>query len=62
MALYSGKPALAKAALGVPSARTHFARCTKSGHPPVDGVHSTENTRVANANFSLTAKIKRVER
>jgi hypothetical protein len=35
--------------------------CTKSGHPPVDWLHSIENTRVASGDFSLTKKIEGVE-
>ena len=50
-----------KPASGVPSARNCFSLCTNSGHAPVDGVHSLENTWVTNPNFLLTEKIKRVE-
>ena len=35
--------------------------CTKSGHPPVDAVHSTENKRDKTAYFSLTLKIEGVQ-
>jgi hypothetical protein len=52
---------MAKIASRAPSARIYFTACTNSGHPPVDVLHSAENTRVTNAKFSLTAKIKRVE-
>jgi len=27
------------------------SKCTKSGHPPVDGLHSIENTHLADAGF-----------
>jgi hypothetical protein len=35
--------------------------CTKSGHAPVDGVHSTENRTVINVCFLLTIKIEGVQ-
>jgi len=35
--------------------------CTKSGHSPVDGLHSIENKRDKFARILLTLKTKRVE-
>jgi hypothetical protein len=35
--------------------------CTNSCHPPVDWLHSIENTRVASGDFSLTKKLEGVE-
>jgi hypothetical protein len=35
--------------------------CTKSGHPPVDGLHSIEKSRLTNWHFSLTQKIEGVK-
>jgi hypothetical protein len=50
-----------KPASDLRSARFALQPCTNSGHPPVDAPHSTENTRVKNANFSLTIKIESVK-
>jgi hypothetical protein len=38
-----------------------FSVCTKSGHSPVDGLHSIENTHLADAGFSLTKIIESVK-
>ncbi len=38
-----------------------FARCTNSGHLPVRGLHSLENTADKSALFLLTANLKGVE-
>ena len=35
--------------------------CTKFCHPPVDSLHSPENTRVKYTLFLLTLKIERVK-
>jgi hypothetical protein len=40
---------------------TAWSSCTKSGHPPVDGVHSIENKSDRGAHFSLTAELKGVQ-
>jgi hypothetical protein len=36
--------------------------CTKSGHPPVDGLHSIENKADKAARFLLTAELESVQR
>jgi hypothetical protein len=36
--------------------------CTKSGHPPVDGLHPTENKPDKGTHFLLTAKLEVVQR
>ena len=38
-----------------------WSNCTKSGHPPVDGVHSIENKSDRGAHFSLTAELEGVQ-
>ena len=38
-----------------------FSTCTKFGHPPVDGLHSIENTALVGAHFSLTKIMKSVK-
>jgi len=38
-----------------------FPACTKSGHPPVDGLHSIENKADKGAHFLLTAKLERLQ-
>jgi hypothetical protein len=35
--------------------------CTKSGHPPVDGLHSIENKSDKAAHFSLTQILEGVQ-
>jgi hypothetical protein len=35
--------------------------CTKSGHRPVDGPHSTENKSDKGVNFSLTPELEGVQ-
>jgi hypothetical protein len=35
--------------------------CTKSGHPPVDALHSIENKSDKGRHFSLTAKLEGVQ-
>ena len=40
----------------------HVERCTKFGHPPVDGLHSIDFTRDKAAGFYLTLKLKGVKR
>jgi hypothetical protein len=35
--------------------------CTKSGHAPVDGLHSIENKSDRGTHFSLTSKLERVQ-
>jgi len=37
------------------------ANCTKSGHPPVDGVHSIENKSDKGAHFLLTPELEGVQ-
>jgi hypothetical protein len=44
-------PTSLKPAPSLPSARTASSDCTKSGHPPVDALHSIENTHLTNAGF-----------
>jgi hypothetical protein len=41
--------------------KTCTANCTKSGHPPVDGLHSIEKSILTNPHFSLTQKIEGVK-
>jgi hypothetical protein len=41
--------------------RNRFLACTKSGHPPVDHLHSIENKIDKVAHFSLTQAIEGVQ-
>jgi hypothetical protein len=50
-----------KPAPGVPFGEIASSTCTKSGHPPVDDLHSIENKSDKSALFSLTQKLKRVQ-
>jgi hypothetical protein len=61
--IYSGNTfgELRKAASGVPFARSALPACTKSCHPPVDGLHSIENKSDADAYFLLTSKSEGVQ-
>jgi hypothetical protein len=50
-----------KPAPRLPSARNCSSTCTKSGHPPVDALHSIENKSDKVAQFSLTPEIEGVQ-
>jgi hypothetical protein len=39
-----------------------YSDCTKSGHPPVDGLHTIENKSDRGAHFSLTQKLEGVQK
>src|SRR5260370_27009769 len=51
-----------KPASRLSSARNGFSSCTKSGHPPVDDLHSIENKSDRSAIFLLTPKLERVQK
>jgi hypothetical protein len=57
----SGQCTRANPALDAAFAKTRRSRCTKSGHPPVDGLHSIEKSTLTNPYFSLTQKIEGVK-
>jgi hypothetical protein len=52
---------MAKNYLASASAQLRLHNCTKSGHPPVDELHSSENKPDKAAFFSLTQNLKGVQ-
>jgi hypothetical protein len=47
--------------LGADFAKLSVSYCTKSGHPPVDALHSIEKSILTNSHFSLTAEVEGVQ-